>query len=439
MVKTENDFKPFDLEACSQKGLDYLNNSNYFINVAEGAVRSGKTILVILRFIQAVMKGRGVNYVIAGRTLTTVHNNVVMVMLRILSNYKDQITFAYYRGNNEILINVNGVEKTVYLFGADNVEAEDKIAGLTLQAILIDEASRVVRSFFQMALTRLSEPEAKAFVTTNPDNSMHWLKTDYIDSEHLKEKGKIGVWTFYLSDNLSLTSETIDNIKETARGNPVLYARLIEAKWVSSTGLIYSHFNLEENTFNTINLDKYDRIDIGCDYGSSNVNVFVVVGRYMQDGISYHDIIDEIVFNAQKKGYEQSDTDRCNDLFKLQEKYNLHNRSYVYVPHDATSLYSAIHQDSRLVVGVVKIKPDTLEYIYTIQDLFYKNRIRVHNKCIETIRSINSYVWDEKKVEQGVDYPDKHCYDHPCDAFRFPIIKRKKNHTKPMSEFIQLW
>lgn len=173
MVKTEDDFKPFELEACSQKGLDFLNNSNCFINVLEGSVRSGKTVLAIMRFIMAIMSGEGVNYAIAGRTLTTVHNNVVTPMLRILSNYKDTITFAYSRGNNEIILRVNGVEKTIYLFGADNVEAEDKIAGLTLQAILIDEVSRIVRSFFEMALTRLSEPEAKAFVTTNPDNSMH--------------------------------------------------------------------------------------------------------------------------------------------------------------------------------------------------------------------------------------------------------------------------
>ena len=285
----------------------------------------------------------------------------------------------------------------------------------------------------------MSEEEAKAFVTTNPDNYSHWLKVDFIDNQRLKDNGELGVWTFYLEDNETLTDSYIQSIKETYIGNPTQYARLIESKWVSSTGLIYSHFNLEENTFNTIDLSKYQHIDIGCDYGSSNVNVFVVVGTYMQDGISYHDILDEIVFNAQKKGYEQTDTDRCNDLFKLQEKYNLHNRSYVFVPHDATSLYSAIYQDNRLVVGAVKIKPDTLEYIYTIQDLFYQNRIRVYHKCTDTLRSINSYTWDEKKAQQGIDYPDKNCYDHPCDALRFPIMKRKRNHTKPMSEFIQLW
>lgn len=427
MVKTENDFVPFQLGAFSRKGQDFLKNSNYFINVAEGAVRSGKTVLVIIRFINAIIKGKGVNYAIIGRTLTTVHNNVVTPMLRIFSNYKDHISFAYYRGNNEIIFWVNGVEKTIYLFGADNVEAENKIAGLTLQAALIDEAARIVRVVFEMVLTRLSEPEAKAFVTTNPDNSMHWLKTDYIDNTNLIEKGKICTWTFYLSDNLSLTREVVDNITEACRGNPVLYARLIESKWVSSTGLIYSHFNLEENTFKDIDLTKYSHIDIGCDYASSNVNVFTVVGTYIEDGVSHHDILDEIVFDAQKQGSEQSDTDRCNDLFELQEKYNLHNRCYVYVPHDATSLKSAIYQDKRLVIGAIKVKPDTLEYIYTIQDLFYQNRIRVYNKCTETLRSIQSYVWDEKKVEKGEDYPDKSCYDNPCDAFRFPIIRRLRN------------
>ena len=91
-----------------------------------------------------------------------------------------------------------------------------------------------------------------------------------------------------------------------------------------------------------MDLDKYDSIDIGCDYGASNVNVFVVVGTYIGDNMRYHDIIDEAVFNAQQMGYEQTDTDRCNNIYDLQEKYNLHNRNFVYVPPDATSLKTAI-------------------------------------------------------------------------------------------------
>lgn len=65
------------------------------------------------------------------------------------------------------------------------------------------------------------------------------------------------------------------------------------------------------------------------------------------------------------------------------------------------------------------MKPDTLEYIYTLQDMFYQNRIKVYNKCTETLRSIQSYVWDEKKMQQGEDYPNKNCYDYRVVLFVF--------------------
>ncbi len=426
MVVTNKDVNEFKFNGFSEKALDYLKNSNYFINIAEGAVRSGKTINCVFRFVLSVLEDRGTSYAIAGRTTETSHRNVVKPLLMILKSFN--VDFEYVRGNREITTTYKGIKKVIYIFGADNSEAQHKLAGLTLQSILIDEASRCDKEFFEMALSRLSEPEAKAFITTNPDNYSHWLKTEYIDNERLKNEGILKSWIFYLEDNNTLSKSYIQSIKESYMGNPTKYARLIESKWVSSTGLIYSSFSMEDNVFDEIDLKKYNTIDIGCDYASASVNVFTVVGTYSgENGLSYHDILDEVVFDAQKEGYEQTDTDRCKDLLKLQEKYNLHHRSYVYVPHDATSLKSAIYQDKNLVIRAVKVKPETLEFIYTIQDLFYQNRIRVHKGCTETLRSINSYVWDEKKVERGEDYPDKTCYDHPCDSFRFPIIKRMRN------------
>lgn len=424
MVTKNEHVTEFELNKFSKKAQDFIKNSSKYINIAEGAVRSGKTICVIYRFLISIIQGTGENHIIAGRTTGTCERNVVYPFLKILKS--QDINFEYY-SENKIIISFEERYKTIYIFGANDKEAKNKLAGLTVQSALIDEATRVHKSFFQMALTRLSEPNAKMFCTTNPDNSNHWLKTEYIDNQNLINKDKIKTWTFYLTDNLTLTEEVIDNIVEGCRGNSVLYARLIESKWVSSTGLIYSNFDLNNNLLNEIDLNKYSRFDIGCDYGSSNVNVFVLVGTYYENGKSYHDIIDEVVFDAQKNGYEQTDTDRCKDLIRLQEKYNLHNTNYIYVPHDATSLKAAIYQDPNLKMRCVKIKPDTLEYIYTIQDLFYQNRIKVYTKCTETLRSINSYCWDEKQVEKGKDMPDKSSYDHPCDAFRFPIIKRLKN------------
>lgn len=73
MVLTNKDVNCFKFKGFSLKAKDYLKNSNYFINIAEGAVRSDQTVLCILRFILSIMEYGGVNYAIAGRTTETSH------------------------------------------------------------------------------------------------------------------------------------------------------------------------------------------------------------------------------------------------------------------------------------------------------------------------------------------------------------------------------
>ena len=53
-----------------------------------------------------------------------------------------------------------------------------------------------------------------------------------------------------------------------------------------------------------------------------------------------------------------------------------------------------------------------------------KGNLYICDECINTIREIESYVWDPKKALLGQDAPLKKD-DHSCDALRYCIASHK--------------
>ena len=69
------------------------------------------------------------------------------------------------------------------------------------------------------------------------------------------------------------------------------------------------------------------------------------------------------------------------------------------------------------------LNQDTLECISVIQDLTFNNHLLVHENCKELIKQFNTYSWDLKKQQRGIDYPLM-VNDHAVDAVRTPMRNR---------------
>ena len=173
------------------------------INILEGSVRSGKTwiSLVVFALWVATMPKNGM-YLMVGKTLTTLKRNCLVPMERLI-------------GKNNFRFSVSAKEahlfgRVIYLEGASDARAEEKIRGTTLSGAYGDEVSLLDEDFFTMLLSRLSEPGAKFFGTTNPDNPQHWFKKKYLDKAE-----NISLYTrkFIIDDNTKLDAEYVVNIK----------------------------------------------------------------------------------------------------------------------------------------------------------------------------------------------------------------------------------
>ncbi|CAL9662752.1 hypothetical protein [Streptomyces sp. enrichment culture] len=75
----------------------------------------------------------------------------------------------YRAGAGEVTI----LGRLIYVAGAHDERAADKIKGLTLAGAYLDEVTTYPESFFKMLETRLSVEGAQWFGTTNPEGPNH--------------------------------------------------------------------------------------------------------------------------------------------------------------------------------------------------------------------------------------------------------------------------
>lgn len=406
----------FEYGYLSDKAYDFFVNSNAFINIAHGSVRSSKTITATMRFIQYVMSSPHKKFLITGKTRDTVKRNIIDDMLMMLEGRED---YSYHHFDGVLRIGDN----TVHVIGLSDEGATSRVQGLTVGGWYADEVAVCPESAVKMCISRCSLPDSQIFWTLNPDSPYHYLYREYITNDKLKEKGIVKVWHFNLDDNIHLTEEYKDNLKELYSASEVQYKRYILGLWVIAEGLIYTGFNTEENVFREVP-ERIDEINISSDYGVSHATVFSVIGiQYNETGNKYY-LLEESYHSGDGSGIYQTDSERVEDILRLQNKYNPNT---LFLSHDASSLMVECQKDSRIKMNVIKYNPDVYEDINTINNLFNQNRFLIHADCTNTIRQLQTYAWNAKAAARGKEEPLK--LDDDCvDAFRGGIcgvMKRK--------------
>lgn len=110
-------------------------------------------------------------------------------------------------------------------------------------------------------------------------------------------------------------------------------------------------------------------------------------------------------------------------IVDMQNKYGLDERTVFYVSHDASSLEASLlkRRKTDLRLSVEKFTPDVMACISRIGSLFYDNYLRIHTRCVNTIRSVEGYEWDSSAARRGEDRPLKQD-DHYCDSIRAPLM-----------------
>ena len=127
--------------------------------LADGAIRSGKTVAMILSFLRwSLTTFEDRDFILAGVTAGALQRNVLSPMFRMLETLG--IPWTWKRTEARLLIGSNAY----HLFGADNDSAQDKLQGMTAAGAFADEVALFPRSFVDQMIGRCSVAGSRIFL-----------------------------------------------------------------------------------------------------------------------------------------------------------------------------------------------------------------------------------------------------------------------------------
>lgn len=391
-----------DILDLAPKQIDLIQNSNYRINLASGAVRSGKTIGMNLRWIEYVMESAPPgDLLMFGKTERTLKRNILSPLQELLG----QDYFKINYGDGEAYLG----GRKIYLAGASDERAEGKIRGMTLAGAYGDETVLTPQSFFNMLLSRLSVKGAKFFGSTNPEGPYHWLKTDYINRVTDLD---MGVFLFTIEDNLFLDKDYVSSLKKEYTG--VFYKRFIDGLWVLAEGVIYDVWDKAYHMGEIVDPDSFTNYIVGIDYGTSNPCTFGLYG--FDKHLPVH-LIREYYYEGGTEGNKQkTDSQYADDLEIFLD--GIHP-DVIYVDPSALSFIVELRYRNKYKIKAGK--NDVLPGIQFISKLLNNSLYFIDESCVETDKGYSSYVWNPNKQRIGLDEPLKE-NDHVCDRDRYALF-----------------
>lgn len=374
--------------------------------IADGAIRSGKTVSMSLSFVMWAMSTfDGQNFAMCGKTIGSFRRNVLFWLKLMLHSRGYSITD--HRADNLLVVRKNGKENYFYIFGGKDERSQDLIQGITLAGVFFDEVALMPESFVNQATGRCSVKGSKFWFNCNPDGPYHWFKVNWIDK--CKEKNILYLH-FTMDDNLSLAEDIKKRYRSMYTG--VFFKRYILGLWAVAEGIIYDMFAKEKHTKDIkeffrilINGNRY----VSCDYGTQNATVFLLWNKG-RDGKWY--CIREYYYSGRDKAKQKTDSEYADDLKEWLEGIQI---KAIIVDPSAASFIAELRKRG---YKVLKAKNDVLDGIRLVGTLLNLEQLVFASSCKETIKEFASYVWDEKALERGEDKPTKQ-HDHCLDACRY--------------------
>lgn len=378
--------------------------------IADGAVRSGKTVSMSASFVNWAMECfNDCDFALCGKTVGSLRRNVI----NSLKQQLDSLGFDYYEKRTENLLVVSKGEKTnyFYCFGGKDESSQDLIQGMTLAGVLFDEVALMPQSFVAQAEARCSIAGAKYWYNCNPKGPSHWFKKEYID---IAQDKFLLYLHFTMDDNLTLSEKVKDRYKRMFAG--VFYQRNILGLWVTAEGKIYTSFT-EDNIIPK--KEWYARDSAGNYTHPLRQNISLVTM-----GVDFGGNKSSHAFNLT--GYTRG----FNELITLKEKRIKEELTpqqleeeflqFVIECKDEYPMLLEIFCDSAeqvLIRGFKNIlringigiavknarKGEIIDRIRFYCSMMNQLRYFVVSDCVETIQAFDEAVWDEDKEDVRLD------------------------------------
>lgn len=308
--------------------------------------------------------------------------------------------------------------------GVNDEKQREKLKSITFQKgkltdVWIEEATEITQADFEIIDDRLrGELPAGQFyqirMTFNPVNKNHWIKKNFFDRV---DSNVLTHHSTYLM-NRFIDDAYRSRMERRKEVDPEGYQIYGLGEWGEVGGLILHNWEVKDIS---LDLNDYDDIAIGQDFGFNHANAILLLGIrddniYILDEIYVHEKeTSEIIPIAIEKGLPTNKEMWCDsaepDRIKMWKTAGFRAKPVVK-EKTVEKKYQAAQID--WLKGVVS-KNNTI-----------KRMIYVHPHCINTIAELQQWKW--KKNEQTGEYEDEPVpiMDDAMAALRYGVERWRK-------------
>lgn len=371
--------------------------------IADGAIRSGKTLSMSLSYvIWAMTTFDGQNFGMCGKTIGSFRRNVLFWLKLMLRSRGYGV--SDHRADNLVVVTKGDVTNYFYIFGGKDERSQDLIQGITLAGCFFDEVALMPESFVNQATGRCSVDGSKFWFNCNPDGPYHWFKVNWIDKLDLKNLLHLH---FTMDDNLSLSEKIKDRYHSMYSG--VFFDRYIKGLWVVAEGVIYDMFDKVKHVLDAVTGLVKGLYYVSVDYGTQNATVFLL---WCKNNKGQWVCIKEYCYSGRDEESQKTDTEYADDLKTFLGDIK---PAKIIIDPSAASFIAELKKRG---YSIKKARNDVLDGIRFVASMLNQEKIAFAASCVNTILEFNSYIWDAKASEKGEDKPIKQ-HDHAMDAVRY--------------------
>lgn len=397
---------------------------DYTFDVLEGTPRSGKTTAGHFRYADYLSWTRDQNHLIvaynqeqAYRLFIDGDGTGLMHIFGDLAEIKHDEHGSHLRIHTP-----NGIKK-VYYKGGGKSNSVGAITGMSLGSVVFCEINLLHMSMIQECFRRTFAAQDRYHLADlNPPAPNHPVISDVFDVQNTR-------WTHWtIQDNPIISEERKQEIYETLKKNPYLLDRDWFGKRVMPEGVIYSMFDMEKNTKNTL-LGKPFEMYFVADGGQSDATSCScnIVTRYKDKfrlnrvANYYHSGRDTGQVKAMSTYAQEIKhfMDYCIEKFEM--KY-----TEVFVDPACKSLREELHKigimtsradnnasDAKKQGGGIEVGIERAQNAITNEQFFLVDTDKYDH--YHFVKEIGMYVRDEKTGKPVDDW------NHAMDEFRYSV------------------
>lgn len=424
-----------------EKHKAYIRNfRDNMINVAEGAVRAGKTVDHILAFCTALKTTRDKIHLASASTV----GNAKIILgdcngFGIEHYFRNQCRWGKYKGNEALIINGPDTkyrERIVIFTGAMMENSFKSIRGNSYGMWIATEINLHAKSFVQEAFNRtIAAADRKIFWDLNPDNPKSWIYTEYIDkyAEQNKADAFLGGYNyghFTIDDNINITDQRKAEIKSQYDTSTIWYKRDILGLRIPADGVIFQSFanNPEAYIVDSIDQSRITSIQIGIDFGGNKSKTVFVATAFIDGFKKLVTIADKKISGGKGEISPETIYSEFISFVKiLYQRFNPLLIKFAWADNENQAVINGLRFASaraRLLVKIVDCyKAPRNDRIAALSSLMTQGRFLVMRSCTNVIRSLSEQIWDPKITDKDERLDDGTCDIDTADALEYSFSK----------------